>query len=335
MMTFAEHHNISEEDASYILRGKTEFCKCGKYRNITTSKQSRVGLILKRTCGQPECEPLYGRKRPEHSRLMKDMAVNGSDEFKLNLMKKGEIFNKKVNTIEFKRKKLENKGIDCSLMNVEQIETANSEYESNKIKSRGQRSKVILSWVGKWEDEFLSLIKIITNILPTKEYLDLLSETAFVAIYKRIRGINTIRNWSKVKESRTSWFKRIKIENLHYNTQGKSCVVTKSGLEADYINFFEQNNIPWSYEAVVLETIKKDGFHIPDFLIEYEDQTIMVEAKGSFYRQEVVEYFNNKVAAAVAYCKSNGIRYILTTSGPDKFMDHNLVDTKENQNANN
>lgn len=335
MISFAEHHNISQEVANYIIKNTSPLCKCGKYKNITTSKQSKVGLVIKRTCGNPECEPLYGKKRPEHSLLMKELAISGPEKFRDNLMKKGVLFNKEVNTTNFKRKKLENIGIDCSSLTDNQIIMMNGEYESNKLKSRSNRTKVILTWIEKWENDFLSLIEMVTKILPSKDYLDGLSDDSFNYIYKRLHGINTIRNWCNVKESRTSWFKRIKIENLHHNTQGKSYVITKSGLEAKYIEFFEDNCIPWSYESVVLETIKKDGFHIPDFLIEYANQSIMIETKGSFYRQEITEYFNNKVAAAINYCNMHDIRYILTTNGPNNFLDQCLVDTKGNYNANN
>ena len=121
-------------------------------------------------------------------------------------------------------------------------------------------------------------------------------------------------------------------KDFKYNTQNKEQIVTKSGLESTYIDFFEENKIPWSYEEVALETIKKDGFHVPDFIIEIDKKKIMLEVKGNFYRQEIKEYLGNKVQAAINYSLINNMQYVLTTiKNPNleyNFIEKSLINKK-------
>lgn len=144
------------------------------------------------------------------------------------------------------------------------------------------------------------LILLITaGVIPTKIWVDNLPDEDLHKIWARIHGVNTIRNGTKIL--RPGWFKRDLRENFLYNTQGLTRIITRSGWETEYIDYFESNQIPWAYEKYVIETLKKDGFHIPDFEIEINGEIILLEVKGSFYNQDREEYLSNKVGAAIQF----------------------------------
>jgi len=315
MQTIAEQMNVSQEQFDYLTRGnKSPFCKCGAIRLIKKSKQSKIGLYLYRTCGRTECEPHYGKKRPEHSKIMKDMVINGSDAFKATLMKKGNLFNPNVNGISFKQKRLERHGIFCE---DSQIEVEYSKLLGNLITSISRRKRDIVSRFNQWESEFKQLILIVTDgKTPSKEWIDALPDDEINIIWKRIHGINTIRNWSKTKSTRNTFFKQELLSGFIYNTKKQDSVFTRSGLEKEWIIFFESNKIPWCYEPFVIESVKKDSFHLPDFLIEINGSKILLEAKGGFYNQNITDYIENKVAAAMKFAAENGLSYILTQQKP-------------------
>jgi hypothetical protein len=332
---FAKKNSLTLEEATYISRGKHIFCSCGNFKKIFNSPQSKVGKALFRTCESVQCQPMYGRKRPAHSEKMKNLAISGSERYRNTLMQKGKKYNHEVNTVAFLKKKLTKKGYNVENLSDVEVKKLNSQYESEKVKSRGLRTKTIMRWLQTWEKEFLTLINHLFDISRATQILGTLSDSDFSRLYLRLHGIKTLRDASRAAKTRKGWFKSEKKQGFKCNTQGKEFVITRSGLEGVYIDFFEANNIPWAYESCIIETIKKDGFHIPDFLIEVNGLPIMLEVKGNFYRQEITEYFQNKVEAAKKYCQQRNIRYVLTTcQKPDpnmQFLELAMVDTYKNK----
>ena len=273
-----------------------------------------------RTCGDSKCEPNYGKKRPEHSKKMKELAVNGSSKYKNTLMKKGERFNKEVNSTSFKRKRLIKHGYDVADKTDEQIAELYSVLLSNFNKSLYTRKRSIVSNYVSWEQEYKDLILVVTKgIVPTEAWINTLSEDNINELWSRIHGINTIRNWNKVKKTRSNFFKQSHLTGFKHNKKQESIFV-KSGLEKEYVEFFETEGFEWEYETIIIETLKKDGFYVPDFLVKIENRTIILEAKGSFYRSNIQDYIENKVKAAQEYCKEHGYEYVLTQKRPDKQL---------------
>jgi hypothetical protein len=332
---FAENNSLTLQDATYISRGKSIFCSCGKFKKIFHSPQSKVGKALFRTCENAQCQPMYGRKRPAQSEKMKHLAVSGSEIYRNTLTQRGKKHNHEVNTVPFLKKKLTKKGYDVENLSDVEVKKLNSQYESEKVKSRTVRTKVIMRWLQTWEEEFITLVNLLFDVSHATQILDTLSDLDFSKLYLRLHGIKTLRDTSRASKKRKGWFKSERKQGFKCNTQGKEFVITRSGLEGVYIDFFEENNIPWEYESCIIETIKKDGFHIPDFLIEINSMPIMLEVKGNFYRQEIAEYFQNKVEAAKKYCQQRNIRYVLTTcQKPDltmQFLELAMVDTYKNK----
>lgn len=328
ILDFSILHNITEEKVEYISRHSSLRCSCGKFKKIRKSSQSKVGIALYRTCGDSKCEPNYGKKRPEHSKKMKELVFNGSEKYKNTLIKPGQKHNKDVNSISFKRKRLLNSGYDITGVSDDNIIKLYSKLLSDFNTNINSRKKAIVKRYEKWEEEYKKLILIITDgIIPTKEWVSLLTDTEANEIWTRIHGVNTIRNWVKIEKTRNSFFKQESLSGFKYNKIQKK-VFVKSGLEKEYIEFFEDNGIEWEYETLVIETKNKDGFYIPDFIITLDNRRIILETKGSFYRTNIDEYIDNKVGGALIYCKENGYDYVLTQKKPDKelkFIEHALV----------
>lgn len=332
ILQFALFHNIDLDYAIKLINHRNCICKCGRFKQIKLwGKSGKYRMYT--TCGKTECHWSYGRKRPEHSATMKQLAINGSNEYINTLMKKGEKFNKQVNTASFFRKKLATQGhnIDDSMTDND-ILILNSTSESQKTKTLSHKIKTTISRYNTWEDEYKQLCLLVTGHRAiSKELFDLISTKEAIYICKRIHGINTIRNWGRTKSNRVGWFIRETITNLQFNNQGKTSITTRSGLEARYIQLFENNGWIWSYESIILESINNDCFHVPDFLVTINGITYMLEVKGSFYRQHIEEYITNKVGAAIKYCYEHNMVYILTRTVNPKnnlnFLSNAMINT--------
>lgn len=315
---FAEFHGLDFEIAERVIRNKEPRCKCGEWKKLAKSSQSKVGIMLYRNCGKKECDHAFGKKRPEHSAKMKELAKTGSDEFKASLMQPGKKHNKEVNTIAFKRKVLKRRGYeDVDLMDDEEILMVHGELLGNIQKERSTRSKGILTKYSNWDDEFKELAKELCKHEITKEYIEGLSDEEFLVCFRRLHGVQSIVNSVNSENTgRTSWFNHMFMEDLKYNTQGKTTVRTRSGLEAKFIEVFEKLGIPWSFEELRIPTTDYSGLYVPDFVIEYEGKKYIVEAKGSFYRQDKDKYIANKVMAGAKYATERGWIYCMSFCYP-------------------
>jgi Fe-S-cluster containining protein len=337
IIELATFHNLDLDTANYLCRNTSPKCKCGKIKLLVNSAQSLIGKYLKRTCGNTICEPKFGISRPEHSKKMKFLSKNGSELYQKTLMQPGKLFNTEVNSVNFKRSRLRNNGIECDFMSDDEILKAYSKFRSDYSKSVICRKKQIIQRFNNWEDEFTKLILLITNnIIPTTEWLDTLPDDEIQRLWTRIHGVNTIRNNTRIKKIRPSFFKHEILTGFKFNRKLQENIYVKSGFEKSFIEFFEETGIWWEYETIRIETINKDGFHIPDFLIEIDSELILFETKGGFYNQPLQDYYENKILAAMNYSKENGLRYILTQKNPDKdfnFIKNALIDSKDNINV--
>lgn len=314
----------------YILKSGEKFCSCGKLKALRQKSES--SYIWLPTCGDRTHHPRYGIKRPEHSIKMKSLVENGSDAYKDSLMKVGEIFNKDVNTIEFKRKKLIGIGYNVEGLSDSEINLLNSKHESDKLKSRSYRIKTTITRYSIWEETMKSLIRSVTDgCVPDEQYFSCKSDIEVDRIYCLVHGLNTIVNNKKVSEKRSCWYKKEILCNLRMNISKLETVQTKSGMEAKYIRFFETNQIPWDYETIIVMNMDASGFHVPDFIIKYNGETIMLETKGDFFRQEETWYIANKVQAAINYCFENGYRYVMTMKDIPKlnFLETATINVKK------
>lgn len=59
IMRAATYYDIDINEAKYLCRNVNFKCRCGKFKLLKPSTQSKIGKKLYRCCGNTECEPLY------------------------------------------------------------------------------------------------------------------------------------------------------------------------------------------------------------------------------------------------------------------------------------
>lgn len=291
---FSIQNNITEEQTLHILKNRAEedlICKCGKLKLTFPACGKYIGLY--RCCGDRECEPNYGKKRPEHSALMKQHAIDGKNS---GNYKKGRI-NDFVNTIEWKRTVLENKKLihPLDVIDNESIEMLHKKFLSTQQKSRIQREKMVVNFCLKHNIKDYNL-----------DTLSDLNDQEFDKIYYQYKSAHHEMYCSDVCVAKK--FKRSLLENLKYNLSSVTAIYTKSSYETNYIKYFEKHKIKWSYEPENFQL--DDCKYKPDFLVEYQGKKYIIEVKGWLVDESV--YFNKKIYPLIKILKGRGIKLLFS-----------------------
>lgn len=308
---FCKHNNISIEVGSYITRKPNMKirCKCGDFKILKKSPQSKYGLCLYSCCGKKECEPNYGKKRPMHSIHMKKLAQSDNYKYRNTLMKKNELFNKEVNTDSFKIKVLNNNYIYDPKLDVKD---QYSDFLSKRVKTKSYRAKLITTFNKK-------------HSIPSLNYNELIALTD-EKFKKEFFEYKSKHHEIYCNNSGSKKFIRSLLTNLKYNTRNLSTVYTKSSYETNYINYFENNKIEWDYEPIKFKF--ENVSYKPDFLIKYKNNEYLIEVKGFLINEE--EYFQNKMIPLFNKIKNEKLPYCLLftydykpTKDFDSFIERN------------
>jgi hypothetical protein len=216
---------------------------------------------------------------------MKELAKSNNSKFTDNLIKKGQVFNKNVNSPEFQRKCLENAGIEFTDDNL--IEVYNK-YQSAKFNNVKVYRKKIDNAIKRYpEHELINILK------ETLEW----SDDELMEKYKDVvHGIFTSLNFEK------RGTKKIPI------TCSKGTVMVRSSYEKNYIEFFDNEHIEWYYEPRWFR-LPNNRVYLPDFKVIIDEKVIWIEVKGAFWgHQKEQDYMENIVNPFTEMVK------------PDKFI---------------
>lgn len=321
---FISHHNCDPQLAHAFEKryGLAKlFCKCGSPNRIIKSVQSSLGCYVYRCCGQTKCEMNYGKTRPAHSALMKKLAADGTNEkYMATLMKKGELFNKEVNSISFKRKKLSNAGYDVDNLSDDEVVKLNAKRWSDHQLTPG--------FIGK------RVIKLINNhglhdIFSNVTYEDILKMSPTELADIRYKWYSWHHVFYCSENCVAKYFKRTVKTNLKFHIRKLTEVKTRSSYESSFIDFFEENQIKWDYES--FRIILPKGSYKPDFIFEYENQKYILEVKGFLLAKNKVEYLTTKINAAYDYAKNNGYAGMILTYDPTPTSMPDLINQKMTQ----
>lgn len=285
-------------------------CKCGEFKipYLASGKY----LAVRGQCAKKECNPKFGIKRPEHSKTMKLLAAEGNNEkYNATLMKKGELFNKEVNSKEFKKKVLIKKGID---FNENNLETQFGKIISDRSKSREYRENIIFKFYQKNKIEDISL-----------DQIKKLNEKQFSTLFKKYKSDHHEIYCADVCVART--FKRTLLENLKCNISGLTSVYTRSSYETNYIKYFEQHRIKWDYESLKFKLPTKT--YKPDFFVKFKNKRYIIETKGFLIDED--KYFKENVYPLLEILKTKNIEFIFSyKSVPDEDFEKFLEEDKIN-----
>jgi len=286
---------MSIDDATYVLRNKNPRCKCGDFKKTMNSPQSKVGQALYRNCGKIKCEHNYGKKRPEHSQYMKKLAKSNNTRYTATLMKKGQLFNKEVNSVSFKRKFLSNKKIETEHLNDNEVLKVFADYKSKLVKSREYRTKEIISFFKKNTKQELDIQKI-----------NKLSVEQFNRLFYLYKSEHHDIFCSAVCNAKC--YKRSLLTDLKFNIRGLTSVYTRSSYDTNYILYFEKNKIRWDYEFKNFRLPAKK--YKPDFYVNYNQNKYIIEAKGFLLDEK--EYFDLNVYPLLNIISPLGVKYIFS-----------------------
>ena len=274
---------------------KDLLCKCGEFKRIRLfSSVPRIDYY----CGGKKCDVRYGTLRPDHSTHMKKLASSGENsKFSSSLMKRGELKNPKVNSIEFISKKLHNKGIDVSGLSDEELAQLNSKYNSEMQFTTKFIVGAIMRFVKKHglQEEFGN---------PTVETLTELPREKLMKMRYRMASWHTFFYCSSRANKK---YKREILKNLMHNMRNLTLVKTKSSYETNHIKFFEAEKISWDYEPIrIIWDQERGASYIPDFVFEYAGKKYILETKGFLADDYKQEYLTTRINAGYDYAADNG-----------------------------
>lgn len=288
----------------------TTICpNCGKRRKAIIGKGDK--FYFSKCCMSGICHPNYNKKRPEHSAIMKQRTADGKNP---TSFQKG-VSNSFINTIEWKRRVLDNKHIEHTHLSDNELIDFFNKYKSDIAKSRSVKLSKTKTQVKKYSEYLLKLgpLPIIKEDI-TDDELDYW--------FKITNGVKTLVT---VKNGTAKRYKRTKFFDLEYNTKSKS-ITTKSSYETNYVLLFEDTATSWEYEPFIL----KDGrnLYLPDFIFEYSGQKYMLEVKGFFKdTEQQTEYFMNKLNLAQKWCNENNYILLFTLQGKPTTIE-NLIEER-------
>lgn len=121
----------------------------------------------------------------------------------------------------------------------------------------------------------------------------------------------------------TAFYKRVTIRRLKFHKGNKS-VTVRSSLEYDFVKWLERNGVPWKYEWASMRYTHKDRHHIytPDFKIWIGGEVWVVEVKG-FYTEASFAKERKKMITCAAKCYKLGYKMaLLTTRSIGKLGDN-------------
>lgn len=216
--------------------------------------------------------PFYGKKRPEHSKVIQD---------KLKGVKKTEIHKKNLKIHHgdnYKRKWLFNRGFISKdeLLNKSTNEIVHLYGQSRSIfiKSetvvRNKINKFIKSKKYIHDPRYIEFC----NKYENTEIIDWVGAKSEMWSIISVNAMNNPNN----KMGLMPRFKSEWVENLNYNISKLTRIFAKSSYEKQTIQFFETNKIEWDYENLFFH--KPNGVIIPDFQIYIDNIQYIIEIKG-------------------------------------------------------
>jgi len=275
-------------------------CKyCGGERALEKVIKNGFATFCSQYCSTQDNR---GKKRPEHSKLMKSYFKSGKLNKKNSFLK---CLNKELNTLNFKKKVIENRGYSTIGLSDEEIISLHGKVNGEIQRSTKSIKAKIKRFLLNKKYIYLDIYKNSILCGMNEEDIDKIENLDYLRDINRIT--NSIKSIIAMKNNplmgSSKIFKRVVKENLKFNIRGLDLLVTRSSYESNYIDYFEKEKIYWDYENIYIPC--KSGNYVPDFIINIGDDNYIIEAKGSFFRTTLEEYCDLKLTMIDDFCSKN------------------------------
>ncbi len=206
-----------------------------------------------------------GKKRPDHAILIskKLKGVPKSKEHR-------EKMKKRLSSLDFKIKFLQNKKINFDSNNELDILDKYSNYTSKERKSFNYKKRFCIN----------NYIKYINDDIINNKQIEKLNDDQIIKLYSELMSI---KSSLAMANSKTMGNAKISIvENLNYNLRGLINLEVRSSMEKRIILFFEKNKIFWDYEVEIIDyEYIFNRKYIVDFKFIIDGNVNFLEVKGS------------------------------------------------------
>lgn len=248
-----------------IISGQQLYCKkdnklisFDRVLRLCTSCCDECGFWLKGVSTR-------GKKRPEHGAIIskKLKGVKKTEQAKVS-------YKKRLSSIDFKKKVLQNKNIkfDCS-NESEILEKYRNLYSVNRKSIQYKKRFCIKNY-----SKYINLNELNSNII------DHMNDQEILNLFSELMSIKSSRAMAKSKTMGNHIISYI--EGLTYNMKGLNNIEVRSTMEKKVIIFFEKNKILWDYEDTIIDYYYKfNRKYIIDFKFILEGQINYLEVKGS------------------------------------------------------
>lgn len=219
-----------------------------------------------------------GIKRPEHSKKLKGRP--NPKNSKPNWSKLRLAHSNFMNSIEWKRTVLENKGIHIVNMDDDQIEDMYSEYRRDVQLSDSYKCSKVQSFLASQRYDSYFDRTILIDLLDRHEYNEAFSIVN--SIISTVAILDPSNNMGLSKFQKTMYADQLP---KCLNTSPFS---TRSSYESDFIEYVIIPNIDqieaWSFEKKIFRS--GNTTYIPDFMVQIDGIKYYIELKG-FIRDEI------------------------------------------------
>ena len=305
----AEYHSCRYKMISYVLRHSLT------YDELIDQATSKVSGKLMKFNGykflmsDDDANWMRGSghrgvKRPEHSKKLKGRP--NPKNSKSNWSKSRIAHSIFMNSVEWKRTVLENKGINIVNMNDDQIEDMYSEFRREVQASNSYKISKVQSFLENQKYDFHYDRDAIIDLLDRHEYNEAFSIVN--SIISTVAILDPSNNMGLSKFQTTSYTDQLP------KCLNKDPFTTRSSYESDFIDHVIIPNIDqieaWSFEENVFRS--GNTTYTPDFMVQLDGIKYYIELKG-FIRDET---HLKKIQSQVHLMFKSGVNYAFINFNP-------------------
>lgn len=296
-----------------IQNGGEVFCNCKVCGSTLGASRTQMirGLCSDACSRYAKGNKFRGKKRPEHSKLMKRVIAEK--------ISSGELWGETHRENNRKHLKELNATIDRR-HHSDLLKSVQSKRSTlRRLVKSGNSKQTILHSL--WKKSALSSLSSASIDAASDRKINTWS-----TLYQSMKSLTAMSRNPDMGASSGSTYKRIRVSGIkNYHRKIRSSVTVRSLLEYQFVQWLmSEDRISWRYEWTSVKT--EFGFTRPDFKIMTPKSTWVIETKGVFChwrptRNETRPF--EKILSVVAFCRDRGYKYAVLGAKDVKNLDPN------------